>query len=312
MEFYITLPSNVKHDTFENKVTNYKTKLATTVKLEDNWVVGLSSITYTKSWKEKKEIATVNVSYFFWSSKIIEDQININLESYDSIEKIVSHINQELEKQEKIYVEVDSDNREFKFKFPRLVINIDTNRLEIHFSTFKNAIVSLKMSDNLTRILGFDKNQLDDYIEKKHKSYKEEFAKVFKPEGKGWDWLDNVEQDPPLKEELIYKAEEPYNIKNDFHTLYVYCDLIKHNFVGDSTTQLLRLVEIPPTSKFRDQITINYTNVFYHKLLINEFNSIEIDIKNDLDQHIPFLFGRVNATLHFKKLIKNQISDIKK
>ena len=312
MEFYITLPSNVKHDAFENKITHYKTKLASTVMLEDEWGVGLSSISYTKSWKEKREAATINVYYFLWRSKIIQKEISLDLNDYSSVEDMISFINGELENNEKLFKEyaVETEdgvtkNVDITFKFPRLNLNPLVNRVEIQFSLLRNALVSLKMSDNLTRILGFDKNKLDDFIEMKHEKYRNKMRTWYKEPQANFEWLETTMQEAPTKEETIYKAEEPYNLKDDFFNIYAYCNLVKHNFVGDSITQLLRIVEVPPQSNYRDQITINYTNVFFHKLSMNEFDSIEIDLRNDLDEPIPFLFGRAIVTLHFKKFIKN-------
>ena len=312
MEFYITLPSNVKHDTFENKVTHYKTKLASTVQLENDWSVGLSTISYTKSWKEKREPGTVSVYYFLWRSKTIQKEITINLMKYTLVEDIIDFINEELEKIGKEFKESDvvtkdgvTKTREITFEFPKLYLNPNGNRVELQFSLLRNAIVSLKMSDNLTRIFGFDKNKLDNFIESKHKIYRHKMKTWYIGKKVDFSWLDTTLQDPPIKEELIYIAEEPYNLKDDFDNIYLYCNLVKHNFVGDSITQLLRLIEIPPDSKYRDQITVNYTNVFFHKLSMNEFDSIEVELKNDLNEHIPFLFGRVIITLHFKKFIKN-------
>lgn len=52
--FYVTLPSNVLHcnDPSRNTVANFVTKLPTRLyfPLNESWEVGLSEISYTKSW----------------------------------------------------------------------------------------------------------------------------------------------------------------------------------------------------------------------------------------------------------------------
>jgi hypothetical protein len=52
MSEYIILSSNVSAvPTFgKNTIAEFRTKLARSVKLEGNWVVGISEITYTRSW----------------------------------------------------------------------------------------------------------------------------------------------------------------------------------------------------------------------------------------------------------------------
>jgi hypothetical protein len=64
----------------------------------------------------------------------------------------------------------------------------------------------------------------------------------------------------------------------------------------------LRVVEVPRKAKFGEQCVIKYENLQYRPILINEFESIAISIKDDGRELIPFKFGHVIVTLHFKKL----------
>ncbi len=62
--FYITLPSNVKSEFFENTVANFKTKLAKRIELEGEWEVGLAAISYTYSWYNLSKNGLVDLHYF--------------------------------------------------------------------------------------------------------------------------------------------------------------------------------------------------------------------------------------------------------
>ncbi len=70
----------------------------------------------------------------------------------------------------------------------------------------------------------------------------------------------------------------PYNIWAGYQSLFVYSDIVSPSFVGDSYTQLLRLVEIPNEARFGDQIKLTYPNTYYIPLLVKDFEVIEIDI----------------------------------
>ena len=49
--FYLTLPSNASLDAFpDNKTTSYRVKLPQSIDLEENWEVGLCSISYPNTW----------------------------------------------------------------------------------------------------------------------------------------------------------------------------------------------------------------------------------------------------------------------
>jgi hypothetical protein len=104
-----------------------------------------------------------------------------------------------------------------------------------------------------------------------------------------------------------YKSEFPFDLSGGVHALYVYSNLVKPSFVGDSLTQLIRLVEVPNDIKYGQQIVINYPNPFYVPVLIKEFETIEIDIKDGIGENIPFKFGRAIIVLHFRKINKKSL-----
>ena len=295
-DFYITLPSNVKNDFYNNTVANYKTKLATNVNLDDKWKVGVASVSYTNSWNVRSEIAVFNFSYWLLTYEQILDNsfYNLDLNDYNSVEEIIIEMNNRIEAYE------NSSKSEDRKKLPRFLLNKLTNRVEIKPTFYRNSMIFPTMSDNLCKILGFDKTSMDFYSYKKREQYKQE-----------WDSLTIKQQfkvvydyhtKEPNESDLTYVAEAPYNMLPTFSTIYLYCDLVKHNFVGDSFSQLMRIVEVPPNSKFRDQILFNYTNIHYMSLLQSEFDTIELHLKDDLGETVPFLFGRVIVSLHFKRL----------
>ena len=107
------------------------------------------------------------------------------------------------------------------------------------------------------------------------------------------------------QDEQLYIAEKPYELSGGTHGLFVYCDIVKPSFVGDSYTQLLRLVQVPSGIKFGDQVLITYANTYYVPLLTHEFETIEVHIKDDVGDTIPFEFGRSIMVLHFRKRKEN-------
>ena len=80
--------------------------------------------------------------------------------------------------------------------------------------------------------------------------------------------------------------------------MFIYTDIIKPKIVGDIEAQLLRTVEIKTDSS---QPVLNYSKPNYSPLLINEFESIEISIINDVGNNVKFQSGKTILTLHFRK-----------
>ena len=290
-DFYITLPSNVKNDFYNNTIANYRTKLATNLKLDDKWRVGIASISYTNSWDVKSEYAGFRFSYqhIYFTDYKDESFENIDLTEFVKVEDIITEMNERIENYEK----------RKNVRLPHFQINKMTNRVEFKPVFVKNAMIFPHLSDNLATVLGFDNQRMDAYITKKHNEYRAEWESLTLSQK--WNSFYTFHVKEPEESDYTYISDNPYNILPTFSTLYVYCDLVKHNFVGDSYTQLMRIVEVPPNSKFRDQILFNYSNIHYMPLQLTEFDTIEIHIKDDLNQSIPFLFGRVIITLHFKR-----------
>lgn len=94
-------------------------------------------------------------------------------------------------------------------------------------------------------------------------------------------------------------------IRGGRYSLFVYTDIIRSVHVGDTKANLLRMVDIPESVQFGDQVVIRYQSPEYKRLATT---SIEIYIKDDSGEDIPFEFGRTICTLHFKRI--NSIWDL--
>lgn len=96
------------------------------------------------------------------------------------------------------------------------------------------------------------------------------------------------------KERRYYYAD----IKAGFYTLYVYTDIVQHQFVGDSFVQLLRTVEI--SGKNNEIITHSYTRPDYIPVCKQHIDSIAISICTDQAKPVRFTFGKSILRLHFR------------
>ena len=94
------------------------------------------------------------------------------------------------------------------------------------------------------------------------------------------------------------KATYPIDMEL-IHNLYVYCDIVEHQIVGNARAPLLRTVAVQ--NRHGRDISINYERPHYISVNRKLFQEIEIDIRDATGRKIPFQRGRVIVKLHFRK-----------
>ena len=82
-------------------------------------------------------------------------------------------------------------------------------------------------------------------------------------------------------------------------TIYVYCDIVEPQIVGDTSAQLLK--SIPAEGRFGDIIAKTFTNIQYVPIRTKSFEALEVLLRNDTGDPVPFERGKVVITLHFRK-----------
>lgn len=98
----------------------------------------------------------------------------------------------------------------------------------------------------------------------------------------------------------VFSKVECSDIHVGYRSIFVYSNIVNYSYVGDSLSQLLRVIDVPPQAEFGEQITINFSNLQYRPLFHRAIDQIEIVFKSDTDDIIPFQIGRSYLTLHFR------------
>lgn len=84
--------------------------------------------------------------------------------------------------------------------------------------------------------------------------------------------------------------------------LFVYNDIIEPQVVGDVMTSLLRVISLDPSKYIYGANKISvFSPAHYVPVMRREFDTIEIDIRSNLGEKIPFQFGTTCVKLHFKQ-----------
>ena len=94
-------------------------------------------------------------------------------------------------------------------------------------------------------------------------------------------------------------AEREADLEHGFHDLFIYCDMLQSQYVGDALVPLLRIV--PVEGKDGQRISKSFVLPQYVPVSRKQFETIEVNIKRDTREPVPFEFGRVLITLHFRQ-----------
>ena len=97
----------------------------------------------------------------------------------------------------------------------------------------------------------------------------------------------------------VYIAPWVCDVTQGFHSLYIYSNIVEPSMVGDALVPLLRIVPIEGSSG--KMVSHTYQNIQYLPLQQRQFDTIEIDIRDDTGLPVPFERGKVVVALHFRK-----------
>jgi hypothetical protein len=105
---------------------------------------------------------------------------------------------------------------------------------------------------------------------------------------------EDYDNDAPLE----WVSARACDINRGFSSMYIYCNVLEHVPVGDTKAPLLRIVHL--SGKGGDNVHTLYEKPLYVPLQQKHFDSIEIDIRSDTGNPIPFEYGKSIVTLHFR------------
>lgn len=94
-------------------------------------------------------------------------------------------------------------------------------------------------------------------------------------------------------------APFPVDLHGCYSNMYIYSDVLTYQLVGDVSAPLLRV--ITTKGKKGETIRKSFDTVHYYPVSKSSFETIEIDIRTDTGQPMPFIKGRVYVVLHFKR-----------
>lgn len=241
--------------------SNFRVKLPQRIKLDGEWEVGLVEVIYPNSWYNITSHKQENIVNV---QIILNDQVHtIKLEIpplfYKNISNLIEALNTLINRSRKKDVELKDGFLKFNFD----VINDET-----FISLDPNVVRRISTSDKIAQMLGFNGSTLYKYR-------------------------------PSDIVTLNRYSTKPPSIGFDIQTMYIYCNIVENQIVGNTLAPLLRIIDIQ--GDFKNVVNKTYDDPHYIPVLIKDMTAIEINIKTDMNEFIPFEFGKVVVKLHFRR-----------
>ena len=84
--------------------------------------------------------------------------------------------------------------------------------------------------------------------------------------------------------------------------MYVYCDLVEPQLVGDTMAPLLKIIDIDTSSwTYGANKTVHIYDPHYVPTIKSSFETVEMDLRDDTGASLPFAFGNTCMKLHLRK-----------
>ena len=291
-DFYLTLPSNASMKMYpDNTLAHYITDLPRLIDMTGEWECGLAEIQYPHTWYNIGMYDT----WFFLNETIAMDltpSARISAGYYKSPMSLMNHVNKGLNS-------MATDKVRAKLSYSAI-----TQKMTLHMTPGTEFTVPRRSA--LGRMLGFESSVISSppstvpVILGSIMS-----ATISAAEATSTDGNPSTALFLPPKETpdgpYTYRKEAEHVVQMDqgFDTIYVYTDVVESRIVGDSVAPLLRA--LPVGGRHGETVSDRFTNIHYVPLLYSHFKSIEIDIRDDIGRRVPFEYGRVTVTLHFRR-----------
>lgn len=256
-------------DMYPNNTTAcFTVNLPQEIRLKGEWEVGLSEIHYPLTFLHLQEKhATVSLGMENTLAEYKDYKISYGL--FTNMADFLYNINEDF-KQHRVDVDFFKHSAKSGYVCVRRKCEPDT-------LPNKDCPLYLRAHRNFYKILGFE----------------------------GHPNLDNngllVTKD--LLERGAVTGERPANVLNAIpRQLFIYTDITEPLIVGNVKTSLLRIVPVHMKNfLFGHNHYQTFAPIKYIPLLSTSFCTITIDVRDEIGEPIPFEFGTLIVTLHFRR-----------
>lgn len=97
-----------------------------------------------------------------------------------------------------------------------------------------------------------------------------------------------------------YISRSSVDLNRGNHSMYVYCSVVSDSVVGDKRVPLLR--SFPISGKNTGTCSESFSRLQYIPVKSNNFDCIEVNLRNEQGNLVPFNYGHSCCVLHFRRV----------
>lgn len=274
---YVTLFSNDSINIYKNTPNTFTNLLQQSLNLNDQWVVGLSDVSFTlldKQDKSKQNIINKRIKRNLQNNVSVDNKPNIKNLNYnygDVKKKFRKLMDSSLAEESKSINSTSLDNTNLvlnKDKAKQTISSLDNQDHEKNTNrkSVEHTISTVRENETEEPILSLSNNFLENTLNKLVDDISNYFNKIVSPQ------------------------------VNDI--IFIYTDIIKPRYVGNKKAKCLKIFSISSLKNY-----INFNRVEYFPVETFNINDISIMIRNDEGQELNLIHSiPVYCTLHFKKI----------
>lgn len=289
MSFYITLPSNSSMELYpQNTLTDFSVQLIEPLRLDIKYEVALVELTYKHSWTLEVGKLVIKLP-----DSIEIDEFNLVYHDGENIASFTNRLNSEILE---YYIE-----KEYLKRYM-----ISTSNEEIP----DNIKIPTTHYDSLTRdqavVNEINKSLIDNIPQFRSERYR---IYIYIPNNQEIKFEGKILNILNLQS-IWYKslANQRYinsGVINDpnpnfIQSLFIYCDIIDYQYVGDAFVPLLRNVIVD--NQYLKTAWVHYDNPHYVCINKSQISTIKVEIRDETGQKIKFENGKIILKLHFRPI----------
>ena len=296
-EFQLTVPSNSSAVYFPgNKPNLFKTMLPSTLNLAGEWEVALIDVQYPHNWTNFNRdiiavIAIAEQNIFEALEPAFKDSFLL-VDGIQGVRKLKAEVEAMLQtnKDRKrnscaLYLQVPTGY----YDTPQTLVN----KFLKEFRSFGKNDQRLVFNGEFDAITKKVVWTAPNYNQVSFISAKEDFFNFLGIYHEKFN--ENIYSGAPL-----YAQQKKALCSNDSNSMYIYCDIIKYQIVGDIEAPLFGV--LPVQGRDGEQIYWGFNPPYYIPVNTDSLRSFEIRICNDMGELFPFdPSGKVVCRLHFRR-----------
>lgn len=294
-EEYFTITLSSSDTSFEdNTLSLFRTCLPQQISLEGKWEVVLSELHYTRSWFNLPRDEQIGIYNERGDTITSPTLVKAGYYERDELVRAVTRSIKDLLNMMKtkpveyklgdISVERSRRSDAETVTPPRIELDSVSRRVELIPGEIHTDAIYIDMSAEFGSMLGFGGHQTLYHRDDKNREINE---------------ITFVPQQKAIKGD--HSGIDCYDLNYGIHALYVYCNLVSPQILGNTFAPLLRVVPVE-NIKFGGQCHQVYTKPYFYPLACNNFQVIEAEIRQKTGDPVDFKFGDTTLVLEFRRV----------